>query len=92
MGQLRNKTAVRSRLSMLAYRKLIGLRLESVRNSRNETLNQVAEAAGISRRTLRRIEKSEVNWKILAVARLCWYYDIKLNVLFAKGNHRKIKI
>jgi transcriptional regulator with XRE-family HTH domain len=77
---------------MLAYRKLIGLRLENVRNSRNETLNRVAEAAGISRRTLRRIEKSEVNWKILAVARLCWYYDIKLSVLFAKGNDRKIKI
>jgi DNA-binding XRE family transcriptional regulator len=91
MGKLRNKTWLRSTPKMLAYRKLLGLRLEGVRTRRNETLSQVARATGISRRTLRRIEKGEVDWKILTVVGLCRYYDIKLIVLFAKGKHRKLK-
>jgi len=54
----------------------IGRRLAAVRLSRNQTQAQLAEAAGISLRTLTRLESGEVATQLSGFVRVCRALDV----------------
>lgn len=78
-----------SKADLCLYLDLVGNRLSELRRQQHKSLTTVSKATGIPRRTIRKMEKGRLNFKIFLLLRLCHYYDTTLCFIF---QHRETVI
>jgi transcriptional regulator with XRE-family HTH domain len=66
------------------FEKTVGERIRALRNKRALTLDQLAEASGVSRAMISRIERAEASPTAALLARLCSALGVSLSVFFAE--------
>lgn len=71
------------------YLDLAGKRLAAHREEKRQRLTTVSKATGIPPRTIRKMEKGRLNFKIYLLLRLCHYYGTTLCAIF---QHRETVI
>lgn len=58
----------------------LGSRLRERRLSMNVTLQELADATGLSRATVNNVEKDRTNVTFIALAKICKYLKLRLSV------------
>ncbi|PYB70004.1 helix-turn-helix domain-containing protein [Rhizobium wuzhouense] len=66
------------------FEKTVGERVRALRMRRGLTLDQLAEASGVSRAMISRIERAEASPTAALLARLCSALGVSLSVFFAE--------
>ncbi|WP_394343674.1 helix-turn-helix domain-containing protein [Apibacter raozihei] len=66
----------------LAYKKVLGKRLKSIRESKEISLNDLASLCNLEKTAISRIENGRTNITFKTALILCKALDIKLNYFF----------
>lgn len=66
----------------------IGIRIRKLRQERGLTLDELAEASGVSRAMISRIERAEASPTASLLARICAALGRSLSAFFAEDGHQ----
>lgn len=76
----------KSKADYLLYIYLVGKRLQEFRKERKENLKKVSKAVDISPRTIRKMEKGLLSFRLSKLVRLCNYYGISISYICSRHN------
>ena len=62
------------------YRKIIGSQLQDIRVQRGITIEEVADATGLTTATIEKVENGKFNYTIDVIAAICHILGVKIEI------------